>query len=408
MINQLQKRLLVLTTAIALTFSFSACKKNSETSENTQTPNGEYAVIYTVGDSDYLLNVSDLTSGTIGIVGRGVNVSNIFTWGENVIQKGRNFYHLDPNEGKFGKYLFENDKLTTVKEIPFSAFPSPYLGWHVWLDENQMMFGPRSSNLYAIVNTSTMTLVKSGEFDPGSVPADHSRRIFSVTPKDGKLLIGYGLYNEKTLVHYDRSYLATVDYPSLTNFKVTSEDERSAPLGTLRNGYFSQFTDGGFTYLLTNPMPMLGGNKPNMPTGFFRVKDGSETLDKDYFFNISDKQNKDNQLGVCYLGSGKVLMINARDAVNVVKDRNDWWYASMWEYLVVDVNTQQVIRKLNFPPLLNSRSAVVHDGKAYIAVNDATADAIYVWEYDPNTDTLKKGLKIEGGSDNTPILYKLN
>lgn len=408
MFNQLQNRLLVLATAIALTFSFSACKKNNGPSDDTQTPNGEYAVIYTVGESNYLLNISDLTAGTIGIVGKGVNVSNIFTWGENLIQKGRNFYHLDPNEGKFGKYLFENDKLTTIKEFPFSSFPSPYLGWHVWLDENQLMFGPRSSNLYAIVNTSTMTLVKSGEFDKTTIPADHSRRVFSVTPRNGKLLIGYGLYNDKTLVHYDKSYLATLDYPSLANFKVTSEDERSAPLGTLRNGYFSQFTENGYTYLLTNPMPMLGGNKPKMPTGFFRVKDGSEQLDENYFFNTSAKQGNDNQLGVCYLGNGKVLMINAHDAANKVKTKDDWWYASMWEYLVVDITTQQVVKKLNFPPLLNSRSAVVHDGKAYIAVNDATADAIYVWEYNPITDTLKKGLKIEGGSDNTPILYKLN
>lgn len=407
MFTSIKNKLFVLFTALAVTCSFSACKKDSSSSENTQTPNGEYAVIYTVGDSDYLLNVSSLTEGTIGIKGNGVNVTNIFTWGENIIQKGRIFYHLDPNEGKFGKYLFENDKLTTVKEIPFNSFPSPYLGWHVWLDNDQVMFGPRSSNIYAIVNTATMTLVKTGEFDKASIPAGHSRRVFSVIPKGDKLLIGYGLYNDATLEHYDKSYMGVVDFPSLNNFTVTSEDSRSAPIGALRNGYFSQFTENGNTYVLTHPIA-LGANKPNMPTGFYRIKEGSNTIDPGYFFNVSAITNNDKQLGVCYLGNGKAILINAHDAENKVKEWNDWWYASMWEYLVVDVNTQQVVKKLNFPPLLNSRSAVVHDGKAYIAVNDPTADAIYIYEYDPIADTLKKGLKVEGGSDNTPILYKLN
>jgi hypothetical protein len=407
MFTLIKTRLLVLATLLVITCGFNACKKDSKASENTQTPNGEYAVIYTVGTSDYLLNVSSLTEGTIGIKGNGVNVTNIFTWGENIIQKGRTFYHLDPIEGKFGKYLFENDVLTTIKEIPFNSFPSPYLGWHVWLDNDQVMFGPRSSNIYAIINTSTMTLVKSGSFDVSTIPADHSRRIFSVIPKGNKLLIGYGLYNEVTKEHYDKSYMGEVDFPSLENFKVTSEDSRSAPIGALRNGYFSQFTENGSTYILTHPIA-LGANKPNMPTGFYKIKEGTNVIDPGYFFNVSAITNNDKQLGVCYLGNGKAILINAHDAENKVKEWNDWWYAAMWEYIVVDVNTQQVVKKFNLPPLLNSRSAVVHDGKAYIAVNDPTADAIYIYEYDPIADTLKKGLKIEGGSDNTPVIYKLN
>jgi hypothetical protein len=74
----------------------------------------------------------------------------------------------------------------------------------------------------------------------------------------------------------------------------------------------------------------------------------------------------------------------------------------------VDVSTQKLVRKLDLPPVLNSRSAVIHEGKAYIAVNDPNADAIYVWEYDGEKDTFKKGLKVEGGSNNTPTLFKLN
>ncbi len=385
-----------------------SCKSDNNGETPTPETPGEYAIIFTADNGNhYLLGASSLTEGVISPVGKGTDVTNIFTWQENIIQKGRDFYHLSPNSGKFGKYRFENEVLTTVSEIVFTEFPSPYLGWHVWLDDNQVMFGPRSSNLYAIVNTATMTLVKSGEFEKTGIPADHSRRIFSAIPKGNKLLIGYGLYNEAKKVHYDSSYLAVMDFPSLTNLKVTSKDGRSAPIGALRNGYFSQFTENGNTYILTHPIA-LGANKPNMPTGFFRVKDGSFEIDPGYFFNVSAIRNGDKQLGVAYLGGGKAIVISAHDAETNVKEWNDWWYASMWEYLVVDVNTQQVVRKLDLPLVLNSRSAVVHEGKAYIAVNDPTADAIYVWEYDGAKNTFQKGLKVEGGSNNTPTLFKLN
>lgn len=406
MFKTTKNRFLVLATALVFMIGLNACKKEKGT-DKPQKENGEYAIIFTVGESDYLLNINSLTEGSVSPKGSGIDVTNIFTWGENIIQKGKYFYFLNPN-GRFSKHLYENGKLTKEGEIPFTAFPSPYVGWSLWLDNNQVMFGPRGSNLYAVVNIATMTLEKSGEFDLPSVPKDHSRRVYSAFTRGNKVMIGYGLYNEITKLTTDESYLASMDLPSLSNFKVTSKDTRSAPAGPLRNGYFSQFVDNGNNYLLTHPMPMLGGNKPNMPTGFFRIKEGSDALDPDYFFNISTLMNGDNQLGVCYVGNGKAILVNAKDAKNRVKVKDDWWYADMWEYIVVDVNTQKIIKKLALPPLLNSRSAVVHDGKAYIAVNDPKADAIYIYEYDPVADTLKKGLKVEGGSDNTPILYKLN
>lgn len=407
MYNSLKKGLSIL--SLCFVASLIACKddEGGETPAPVETP-GEYAIIFAADNgSHYLLGVEDVTQGSISPLGKGTDVTGIFTWEENIIQKGRHFYHLDPNAGKFGKYHFENDVLTTVSEIVFTEFPSPYLGWHVWIDDTQLMFGPRSSNLYAIVNTSTMTLVKAGEFEATGIPADHSRRIFSAIPKGDKLLIGYGLYNEATQVHYDSSYMAVMDFPSLTNLRVTSKDGRSAPIGALRNGYFSQFSENGNTYILTHPIA-LGANKPAMPTGFFRVKDGSYEIDPGYFFNVSAIRGGDKQLGVGYLGNGKALLISAHDAETNVKEWNDWWYASMWEYLVVDVNTQQVVRKLDLPYVLNSRSAVIHEGKAYIAINDPSADAIYVWEYDSENDTFKKGLKVDGGANDTPTLFKLN
>lgn len=405
--NSLRRRFYAIILAMATTATIISCSdSNSDGPEVIANP--EFAIIVGTENGRYLLPVENLMAGNISPVGKGTNVSQILTWEENVIQKGRDFYHVDPDASKFGKYRFENGALRTVREIPFTQLPALYLGWHVWLSETELMIGPRSSNFYAIIDVNSMIVTKHGEFDRTGIPEKHSRRIFSVIPQGNKILLGYGLYNEETQVHYDKSYTAVLDYSGFNNLTVTSEDERSAPIGALRNGYFSQFKDKGYTYILAHTMPVLGGNKPNMPTGFFRIKDGETKIDPNYFFNTSAQLAGDNQLGVADLGNGKALLINAHDTKTNIKEFNDWWYAAMWQYIVVDVNTQQVVHKLDFPLLGNSRSAVVHNGKAYIAVNDAKADGVYIWEYDSSTNKLTKGAKIDGADGDTPVIYKLN
>lgn len=410
MFTKTKNRSLLFAAALFTAASITACSK-SKGGDTGPGPEGnpEFAIHYSTSKGSYLLPIHDLMSGVITPVGKGTDVTSIFTWGENIIQKGKYFYTVEPNSGKFGKYSFEKGVLETVKEIPFTAMSYLYLGWHTWIDGKTLMIGGRGNSEYAVINVDNMTIEKSGVFNTGKeLPKDHTLSVNSITPQGSKVFLTFMVRNEVTKLTYDTAYTASVDYPSLNNFKITGKDTRSAPPGALRNGYFHKFSDQGNTYVLTHPMPMLGGNKPNMPTGFYRIKDGATVLDPGYFFNISALSQGDNQLGVEYLGNGKALLINARDAKNVVKEKNDWWYKPMWEYIVVDVNAQKIVKKLDFPPLLNSRSAVVHNGKAYIAVNDAKADAIYIWEYDSNTDKLTKGAKVEGGDGDTPVLYKLN
>ncbi len=409
MFSKLKNRTAIFAGALFIVGSISACSKTGGDEEPSPDTKPAFALHYSTTNGSYLLPVGNLMSGVISPVGKGTDVTSIFTWGENIIQKGSDFYHLDPDAAKFGKYNFENGTLQTVKVIPFTAMSYLYLGWHTWIDENTLMVGGRGNNQYAVIDVKNMDVLKSGVFNTGKeILPDHTISINSITPQGGKIFLGFSVKNNITSKSYDTAYTASINYPGLDNFKITGKDTRSAPPGALRNGYFHKFTENGNTYILTHPMPMLGGNKPNMPTGFFRIKDGTTAMDQSYFFNISALTQGDNQLGVEYLGNGRVLLINARDAKNVVKEKDDWWYKPMWEYIVVDVNTQTVIKKLNFPGLLNSRSAVVHNGKAYIAVNDPTADAIYIWEYDSITDKLTKGAKIEGGDGDTPVLYKLN
>ncbi|MDR2284080.1 MAG: DUF4374 domain-containing protein [Sphingobacterium sp.] len=408
MFSQLKKGLIVpLALSVALVSSCKDSKNDGSEQPRPEDPN--FMISYSTDRGVFMVPFQNLMTGEISPEGKGTDVTSIFTWQENRFQKGKYFYHLDPEARKFGKYSAEGGVVKTVKTIPLVTLTNYYLGWHNWIDETHVAFGPRSSNEYAIVDVENMVVKSSGTFDTGSaLPKDHQLRLYAMVPQGNKVILGYSLYNLVTKVVSDVTYTASMDYPSFTNFKVTGEDTRSNPIGPARNGYFHQFKEKGYTYLVTYTMPFLGGNKPHLPTGFFRIKDGEQSLDKDYFFNISAQRGGDNQLGVAYLGDGKALVISAHDVANNVKEKNDWWYAAMWEYLIVDVNTQQVIKKLDFPLVRNSRSALVHNGNAYIAVNDPKADAIYIWEYNPKTDKLTRGAKVIGGDNDTPILFNLN
>ncbi|MBP3942071.1 DUF4374 domain-containing protein [Sphingobacteriaceae bacterium WQ 2009] len=407
---KLKKHIKVAALLACTAISISSCNKTDKPNDPAPIDDKDpkYAISYSTKNGSFMLPISDLMKGTISPIGTGTDVSSIFTWEENRIQKGKYFYHLDPNASKFGKYVLENGIVQIIKAIPLNTLSNLYLGWHSWLDEETLAFGPRSSNEYTIVNVKDMTIKASGKIDTGKdVPKDHQLNLYTFLPQGNKILIGYSLYNKLNKVTYDTTYTATLDYPTFNNFKITGKDLRSNPIGPLRNGYFHKFKENGYTYLLTYPMPVLGGNKPNMPTGFFRIKDGETKLDPEYFFNVSKLRNGDNQLGVEYLGNGKALLISANDATTNVKEFDDWWYAVMWEYLIVDINTQTIVKKLDFPLVSNSRSAIVDNGKVYIAVNDPKADAIYIWQYDPIKDQLTRGAKIVGGDNDTPMLFKL-
>lgn len=387
----------------------SSCKDNNDGPDGPVMEEPNFVISYSTKGGTFMVPFEDLMSGEISPKGRGTDVTSIFTWEENRFQRGKYFYHLEPEGRKFGKYSADGGVIKTVKTIPLVTLTNYYLGWHNWIDDTHVAFGPRGSNEYAIVDVENMVVKSSGTFNTGTaLPKDHQLKLYAMVPQGNKVVLGYSLYDQVKKITYDTTYTASMDYPSFTNFKVTGKDLRSNPIGPVRNGYFHQFKENGYTYLMSYTMPFLGGNKPHMPTGFFRIKDGEQSLDKDYFFNISAQRAGDNQLGVAYLGNGKALVISAHDVANNVKEKDDWWYAAMWEYLIVDVNTQKVIKKLDFPPVTNSRSAIVHNGKAYIAVNDPKADAIYIWEYDPASDKLTKGAKIIGGDNDTPMLFNLN
>ena len=100
-----------------------------------------------------------------------------------------------------------------------------------------------------------------------------------------------------------------------------------------------------------------------------------------------------------YIGNGKAIV---RSRINGQSIDTDHYYC------LIDVKTGTFIKKLDLPVDKGERmvnAVIVEDGKAFIAVNAADRD--YIWQYDPATDQLTKGVEFIGGIDYILRIEKL-
>jgi hypothetical protein len=100
-----------------------------------------------------------------------------------------------------------------------------------------------------------------------------------------------------------------------------------------------------------------------------------------------------------YIGNGKAIVRSRIAGTSIDTDHY---------FCVIDVKSGALIKKLDLPADKGERmvnGVIVEDGKAFIAVNAADKD--YIWQYDPATDKLTKGVEVVGGIDYILRIEKL-
>lgn len=381
--------------------SLVSCSKKDD-DKGTENPEGSSAfTIYGATASpisEYMLNVSDLGSGTITSIGNGIEMTGKLNNSMWTIRKGNTFYALNRQTKVFSKLVLENNTFKMVKEIPFTQLA--YLCWNQWVDENTLLIGGGSPDgltiAYTVINTETLTITKSGTL-PVAAPAAGLK----VTPcsgilKDGKLYLGYTYTDDNytnEVYAIDKAYLAVMDYPSLANVTL-SEDTRSTFPGSGRVGLEAQFVYNNDIYILTSPVAWNGDNK-HKPTGFYKIKNGETTFDSAYFFDLSAKLNNNDPDGMMYLGNGKAIVRNYKDEFVTTWDD---WGKPIVEYWYLDV-VAQTTTKINVPLFYGGATTYGYaDGKVYLPVR-TDADGLNIYVYDPATNTVTKGAKVNGLHD---------
>jgi len=398
------KRLFILPASILMIalvlLSLSGCEKRSvgQVEEGTK-----YSAILCVGSwpntAYYISSIPSLTIGTISLKGNGAEMTGK-VYAQDVIQKDGFYYHANAGSGRLGKYHVENGVLLIDKEIPFS-----YLNWssYTWVDDNTLViFGDgKGEPRYAIIKVDKMT-IKTGKLDLNPIADGFGAyNIGFAEYRSNKLFLAYTFTSTDWTPYpnmpvYAKSFVAVIDYTTMSVEK-SLEETRSTGLGGPNVYAPSSFVDeNNDLYFISDPVNIYDYNRPS---AMYRIKAGTTEIDPDYYFNFSAASNNEKAPAMWYIGNGKAIIRSRIAGQSIDTDHY---------FCIVDARNGQFIKKLDLPADKGERmvnGVIVEDGKAFIAVNAADKD--YIWEYDPATDKLTKGVEFVGGIDYILRIEKL-
>ena len=385
---------------LPLLFTFSACEKRDVGNVEAGT---QYSAILCVGSwpntAYYISSIPSLTSGTISLKGNGAEMTGK-VYAQDVIQRDGFYYHANSGSGRLGKYHVENGVLLIDKEIPFS-----WLNWssYTWVDNNTLIiFGEgKGEPRYAIIKVDQMTIV-TGKLSLNAIPAGFDGYSIGFAEyRNDKLFLGYGFSSSDFTSYpnmpvYPKAFVAVVNYNTMQVEK-SLEQTRTTGLGGSDVYARSSFIDeNNDIYFVSDP---VGGYDYISPSVVYRIKNGTTEIDPTYFFNYSAAINQERAPAMWYIGNGKAIV---RSRINGQSIDTDHYYC------LIDVKSGTFIKKLDLPVDKGERmvnAVIVEDGKAFIAVNAADRD--YIWQYDPATDQLTKGVEFIGGIDYILRIEKL-
>ncbi|WP_442587372.1 hypothetical protein ACSBL2_15115 [Pedobacter sp. AW31-3R] len=316
----------------------------------------------------------------------------------DMIVKDGFYYAKDSENPFFSKYRIQEKKLIKVARISANDF---FLVNYFWTAADTVLLtglnkGDFSQAKYKLVNTAEMVVIDSGTMDIPKPSGKYSSISLGFAElHKNKLFVGYTYQQQLSSFNYttsDTTYLAEMQFPQMKTLK-TEKDTRSTYPGGMNTVQPYAFEDEQRNFYFISCPGIALGNRPDLPTGIFRIKAGEEVLDQSYFFNVSS-QIHNHAYGIWYLGQQKALVRTERK--DLFKGLGDHYSAAHFEFYVIDLSGK-VIQKLALPLDKGTRRAcvIVEGQKAYIATNSDTAGN-YIWIYGINDGTLKKGLQLGG------------
>ncbi len=387
---------------LCVLFGVLSCKKDGPTDKPDDPAEKQYGALLMIGawpnTAYYLVEVASLKEGKVGLSGTGVNMSTLIG-DQGLIQRAGYYYYFNPTSGRLGRYHIENDQLVTDKEIPFTQMGS--ISSHVWVDDQTLVLfgenGDRNIGQYAILNVANMQITDHGDLDlPSSGnPKYHYVGIGFAEYRAGKIFLGFGWSADWPDTPLPKVLVAAIDYPSMAISKVSEDDRSTWPGGPTRYTPTSFIDENGDLYFATVPD---NGSDYDAGSALYRIRSGSDEIDPNYYVDFSSQSDGHTVQAMWYIGNGQAI---ARVRIPADRSEPDFYYSWDCYFSVVDVHTGKVVKKLDLPTDVGEifvQAVIVEDGKAYIMVNDANAPG-YVWEYDPATGQLTKGLEFDAGYD---------
>lgn len=382
---------------------FFFCASCNQNNHQDLSPSKKKYSMYILGKDgkEYLLETDSLNSGSVRPEEEGALLDGDVMDRDVIVHQGY-YYHLSRKKASFEKYKLNGSKLTLLAAMPLKDFSIENCNWIA--KDTLLLTGLNKSDYtqvkYISVNTDKMQQLTAGEINiPRPSGKYTSVSIGFVELKKDKMLLGYTYNEQLSSSNYstsDTTYVAAIKYPQMQLIKTDKDTRSTSPGGTNTIQSYAFNDEQGNYYFMSCPGIALG-NRPELPTGIFRINAGQETIDKAYFFDISGSVIQNHAYGIWYLGNHKAIIRSERK--DLFKGLSDHYSTAHFEFYVLDLLKKE-IKKLNLPLDKGTRRecVIVKDNLAYIAVN-STLNGNYIWIYNISNGTLKKGLQLAGDTD---------
>jgi hypothetical protein len=191
----------------------------------------------------------------------------------------------------------------------------------------------------------------------------------------------------------DTNYVAVYSYPGFVLQKVI-KDARTGPSGAFntRSGLFK--TENGDLYAVSTSSFANGYSQATKPGGILKIANGTTVFDQTYFFNTDAAPNGGKIAHAIYIGNGK-LFATVTTAAPTIADR---WGDGNLRLAIVDLVSKTITPVAGSPVFAGnggrSFAAMVDNGKVYTAIK-VGAD-VNIYQTDIATATVKKGALVQG------------
>jgi len=395
----------IVTTALsvlALATIITSCKKSS--SEAVAENPGNYVLAVTpvasTGVADYLVTANDLESGTVSIIGNGVEQDGTYRYYVTSDKKFFSMLYGQGNPGAVTVYDVKDGKINKLNDFTAATV-------HAFAPVNKDILmvkvprafaatGPTLANWY-IVSTETNAQTSEGTLDAVAASGNGEIAHFSWIKQVGDKV--YAPFFSITGRTFETNYpdfagIAVYSYPSMA-YEKTIKDTRTSFIGRY-------FTDGlavvenGDTYAFSSSVAQKGNVLTSTkPSSITRLKAGTTEFDQTYLMNFETASNGYVITNWLYVGQNKfVAQVEPKETRGAYVDGK--------RLAIVDVISQTVTMVTGFPEADKIADVTVNnyspkDGKTgYVGVNlvDGTT---WVYKVDASNNTATRGLKVEGG-----------
>lgn len=387
--------------SIILFYCLPSCR---EQQGNTVAASEKKYSIYILGKDgkEFIMETNTLDSGLLYPEKTGAKLDEKEIDRELVVRDGF-YYLLNRKKNSFIKYKEAEQAIVEVASTPLENFS---IDNYYWLNKDTLLLTglnrtDYSQVKYAIIKTDDMKVLTIGDL---AIPRPFGKYTSISTGfvelRNKQLFLGYTYHQKLSSYDYttsDTTYLALFNYPQMTKIRIDKDVRSTYPGGTNMVQPYSFNDEKGNYYFMTCPGIALG-NRADLPTGIFRINAGEDTLDKNYFFNISASVIRNHAYGIWYLGGNQAIIRAERK--DLFKGLSDHYSTAHFEFYLIDLSSGKVLKKLELPLDKGTRRAciIVSGNTAYIAVN-STKEGNYIWLYNIKTGALKKGLQLTGDTD---------